>query len=214
MTFTKPEDTTPRQRRHAMTRQRILDEARKIMVEKGLNSLSIRTLAEAIDYSPAAIYKYFDSKEQILVAIRDEGWTLANAMLATAASMPQLPPPQRLTASGLAFLKFAETYPEHYQLMFNTPDLPSSGPGEVGSDPNFSGLVTTIEEGVEKGYFQLPQGYTPLVMAFHLWISSHGMAMLKQTLMRGNRSEFDALCELIIKSFVDSITLKSADKQK
>jgi AcrR family transcriptional regulator len=211
MTFTKPQNTTPRQRRHEVTRQKILEEARKIIVEKGLASFSIRSLAAATDYSPAAIYKYFDSKEKILVAIRDEGWWLANGMLATAASIPQLPPPQRLKASGLAFLKFAETYPEHYQLMFNTPDLPSSGPGEISSDPNFNGLVTTIAEGVESGDFQLPQGYTPLVMAFHLWISSHGMAMLKQNLMRGNRAEFDALCELIIKSFVDSITIQPQD---
>ena len=208
MQFTETSNPTPRQRRHAATRQKILEEARKIIVENGLSRPSIRTLAEAIDYSPAAIYKYFESKEQLLVAIRDEGWALANAMLATAASLPQLPPPQRLIASGTAFQAFAETYPEHYQLMFNTPDLPSRGPGEIGSDPNFSGLVKTVAEGLEQGYFQLPPGYTPQVMAFHLWITSHGMAMLKRTLMRGNRAEFDALCSLIIQSFINSITIQ------
>ena len=179
------------------------------MVAKGLNGLSIRALAQATDYSPAAVYKYFESKEQILAAIRDEGWGLAGAMLATAASLAQqAPPPQRLVASGLAFLKFAATYPEHYQLMFNTPDLPSSGPSEMGGDANFKGLVDTVAEGVSGGYFQLPEGYTPLLMAFHLWISSHGMAMLKQNLMRADSSAFDALCEDLIKLFVQSITLK------
>jgi AcrR family transcriptional regulator len=206
--YTESKKSSPRQRRHEVTREKILAEARKIMVEKGLNGLSIRGLAEATDYSPAAIYKYFDSKEQILTAIRDEGWTLANSMMATAASVPHLAPPQRLLESGLTFLKFADTYPEHYQLMFNTPDLPSRGPGEVGGDPNFTGLVDTVADGLAQGYFHLPEGYTPLLMAFHLWISSHGMAMLKQNLMRGNRAEFDHLCETLIRLYVQAITTK------
>jgi AcrR family transcriptional regulator len=208
--YTNDTILTPRGRRHEVTRQKILDAARNIIVKNGLESLSMRGLADSIDYSPSAIYKYFDSKEKILIAIRDEGWVLANAMMATAAAVPDLDPPQRLTKSGKMFLKFAETYPEHYQLMFNTPDLPAGGPTEILSAPGFQALINTVVEGVEQGYFKLPEGYTPALMAFHLWISSHGMAMLKKTLMRNNRQEFDTLCDLLIDLFVDAMTIKSS----
>jgi AcrR family transcriptional regulator len=202
---TKNTQKTPREKRHDLTRQKILDMARKILVTQGLAGLSMRALAEKIEYSPAAIYKYFENKEEILQAIRDEGWALSRL------SNPDkkgLTPPEKLLAGGRYYLAFADSYPEHYLLMFNSPDLDEGGVSGMSIDPRFTGLLTVIEEGIVNGYFKLPAGLSPVHMAYQLWISCHGIVMLRLTKMRQHRAEFDLLCDQIMKGFVDSITVK------
>jgi AcrR family transcriptional regulator len=198
---------TPRERRHERTKQRILDSAREILVTEGMAGLSMRGLAEQIDYTPSAIYKYFRSKEDILQAIRQEGFALSAKMHAEAASRP-LPAPEKLVAAGRAYLRFAETYPQHYLLMFNSPELPPGGVEAVAKDPNFSGVPQIVREGVEQGYFRLPPGYTPEMMAFQCWITAHGMAMLKLGIMRGAREEFAAFCDQLLVAITASFTVK------
>ncbi len=197
---------SPRERRHDLTRQKILDAARKIILNQGLDGFSMRVLAEQIDYSPSAIYKYFDNKEEILQAIREESWAHTAAIEAQTLA-GNLPLPQRLYAAGKAYLDYAEAYPEHYLLMFSVPDESMGDASAIGVDARFSGLATLIQEGVESGDLKLPPGYTPLMMAFQLWISVHGIAMLKLTLMRNAHAEFDTLCDQIIKAFIGSITV-------
>ncbi len=62
-----------RQRRHVRTKQAILDAALEIVIQDGPAALSMRALAERIDYSPAGLYEYFGSKEEIIAAVCDEG---------------------------------------------------------------------------------------------------------------------------------------------
>ncbi|NJN55580.1 MAG: helix-turn-helix transcriptional regulator, partial [Anaerolineae bacterium] len=58
------DELTPRERRHLRTKDAILDAARLIIKEQGADALSIRAIAEQIDYSPAGLYEYFGSKEE------------------------------------------------------------------------------------------------------------------------------------------------------
>jgi AcrR family transcriptional regulator len=198
---------SPRQRRHDLTRQKILDSARQIIVEQGLQSLSMRTLAERIDYSPSAIYKYFEDKEDILVAIREEGWQLSAAM-AQGVSMEGLTPPEKLLAGGKSYLAFAARYPEHYLLMFHSPDLPDGNVKDLQTDPRFTGLIGLLQEGIATGYFRLPEGYTPFAMAFQLWVTIHGIAMLRRTMMKADLAEFDAMVDGNMSAFIKSFTIK------
>ena len=47
----------------------ILDAARELFVAEGYHNVSIRKIAEKIEYSPAAIYGYFPSKDDIFLAL-------------------------------------------------------------------------------------------------------------------------------------------------
>jgi AcrR family transcriptional regulator len=53
------DELTPRQRRHLRTKDAILDAARQIIAEEGADNLSMRGIAERIDYSAAGLYEYF-----------------------------------------------------------------------------------------------------------------------------------------------------------
>ena len=67
-------DKTPSERRYEKTRQGILSAARNLLLEGGTDAISMRTLADKVDYSPAALYKYFANKEEIIEALRQEAW--------------------------------------------------------------------------------------------------------------------------------------------
>src|SRR4030088_198010 len=72
--------------REAVSRA-ILDAARELFVAEGFQNVSIRKIAERIEYSPAAIYGYFPSKDDIFFALAEEGFRL----LATPASLRDAP---------------------------------------------------------------------------------------------------------------------------
>src|SRR5438477_64637 len=57
-------------------RRAILDAARELFVAVGFENVSIRKIAERIEYSPAAIYSYFPSKDDIFFALAEEGFRL------------------------------------------------------------------------------------------------------------------------------------------
>src|SRR5712671_2392567 len=61
--------------REAVSRA-ILDAARELFVTEGYGNVSIRKIAERIEYSPAAIYGYFPSKDDIFFALAEEGFRL------------------------------------------------------------------------------------------------------------------------------------------
>src|SRR5262244_2682669 len=57
-------------------RRSILDAARDLFVSEGYANVSIRKIAERIEYSPAALYGYFPSKDDIFFALAEEGFQL------------------------------------------------------------------------------------------------------------------------------------------
>src|SRR3954470_18451455 len=60
-------------------RRGILDAARDLFVTEGYQNVSIRKIAERIEYSPAAIYGYFPSKDDIFFALAEQGFRLLHS---------------------------------------------------------------------------------------------------------------------------------------
>lgn len=61
-----------KERRRSQIQSETLAAARKLLKTEGPEALTIRRLAEALDYSPASLYEYFASKEQITLALRQQ----------------------------------------------------------------------------------------------------------------------------------------------
>mgnify|MGYP006145571325 CR=1 FL=1 len=66
-------------RERQAVRQSILDAARDLFTIEGYRNVSIRKIAERIEYSPAAIYSYFPSKDDIFLALAEEGFRMMAA---------------------------------------------------------------------------------------------------------------------------------------
>lgn len=202
-------EKSPSKRRYAKTQQAILDAAHEILVKEGIDALSMRALAEKVDYSASALYNYYGSKEELLLALRDRGLAMSDARFEATVDLETLTPPEVLVASARHYLWFAFTYPEYYNLIFNTPSLgPARNVQDINQDPNFAGFPDLIQMGVESGHFKLPEGYTPLLMALQMWITIHGMAMLGLSILADSGSGFDELCNQLIDAFVKLITVE------
>ena len=105
-----------RDRERQELRNAILDAAREIAATEGWPAVTIRKVAEKIEYSPPTIYEYFDSKEAILADEMREGFRLLLADL-EAARDAHSDPQERLLAMGRAYWDFAWKHPELYQVI-------------------------------------------------------------------------------------------------
>lgn len=178
-------EQTTRERRHERTRQAILEAARKIIASEGPEALSMRALAQRIDYSPAGLYEYFDNKDEIIGAVCEQGHRLLAQYMQRADA--SLPPDEYLLELGLAYLDFAQRNPDFFMLMFVNPATsvePGVGPAEVmakmtSEASSFSLLLQAIARGVQEGVFHTGPGYGVLEMGFTAWGMVHGMAMLR-----------------------------------
>ena len=87
-------------------RRAILDAARDLFVADGFQHVSIRKIAERIEYSPAAIYGYFPSKDDIFFALAEEGFRLlASAISSTGPRSTRCRQLERVRADLLAALR-------------------------------------------------------------------------------------------------------------
>src|SRR6188472_2023479 len=94
-------------------RRAILDAARELFVAEGFQQVSIRKIAERIEYSPAAIYSYFPGKDDIFFALAEEGFRIL-ADQAQAGAQGITDPLDRLRRGLWGFYLFSKSHPEYF----------------------------------------------------------------------------------------------------
>jgi AcrR family transcriptional regulator len=196
-----------RQRRHVRTKQAILDAALEIIREAGPAALSMRALADRIDYSPAGLYEYFASKEEIIAAVCDEGHrTLYEAMDQVNAS---LPPVEQLYHIGKAYIRFALDYPDYFLLMFTAapPSALADAPAQATpallrqEGSAYVILLRAIQRGIDQGVFLPRPGFGLDEMAYAAWTLVHGIAMLRITALRPYPVDLDPMDDQALANF-------------
>ncbi len=114
--------------REAVSRS-ILDAARDLFVAEGYQNVSIRKIAERIEYSPAAIYGYFGSKDDIFFALAEEGFRLLFSCTAevrggeVTAEQPA-DPLDSIRGALMTVYAFSKSHPEYFALMFVDRSVP------------------------------------------------------------------------------------------
>ena len=108
--------------RHAV-RASILTAARDLFVSEGYPNVSIRKIAERIEYSPAAIYSYFPGKDDIFFALATEGFQRLDDAIKDVVGDPD--PLQDLRNCWAAFYTFSKEQREFFLLMFVDRSVPA-----------------------------------------------------------------------------------------
>jgi AcrR family transcriptional regulator len=103
-----------------LSRRRILGVAAKLFVEAGRDGLTMRRLAAEVGYSTMAIYRWFKNKDDIVVAVRVEGFNRLAGELEEAFDVKGTPR-DRSRAVGTAYFRFARANPDFYRVLFDTP---------------------------------------------------------------------------------------------
>ena len=99
-------------------RQHVLDSARAVFFELGLEGTSIREIAKHAGYTPGAIYSYFASKEDVYAALLGESLERLNEAVQAALGPAASKPEQRLAAAAKAFFQFYADNPRDLDLGF------------------------------------------------------------------------------------------------
>lgn len=107
-----------KQREKKEMRERILESARKIFLEKGYENTTIRNIAIDIEYSTGVIYLHFKDKGEVFHELLKEGFRLLEKQLQFLEKIEE--PFDRLKESGRTFINFAKNNKEYYKLMFLT----------------------------------------------------------------------------------------------
>ncbi|MBA4115539.1 MAG: TetR/AcrR family transcriptional regulator [Rubrobacter sp.] len=106
-----------RQRHRQELRGNILDAAREIASTEGWQSVTIRKIAERIEYSPPALYAYFDSKEDLLLELMRMGYA-GQLEAVESARKTSGSPEEALAGIAHAWWSFAIKSPDLYQVMY------------------------------------------------------------------------------------------------
>lgn len=195
----------PRQRRQERTRQEILQTALSIIMEKGADNLSLREIARRIDYSPAGLYEYFGSKEEIVDAVCNEAnERLVNALQAVP---PTQPIETYLFEICVAYLDFARQHTEHFLFLFrNAPAPPTDTPLEayveaLTTNEAFGVLLRAVERGIQEGAVA-PERGTAFEVAYMCWAFMHGMAILQATRLANFPYDFETVDRRVLRNFI------------
>jgi AcrR family transcriptional regulator len=167
-----------RQREKETLRKRILDAARKIVVAEGFDALTIRRVAEAVEYAPGTLYLYFENRDAIARDLCREVFQAMHDALSPVEKIKD--PKKRLRAFIHKYVDFALRDPEMYRLaLMSDPKfsdvLLQDGPIESADGPGqmtFALVVKTITELRQKeaGAFALAET---------VWVAVHGLVSLK-----------------------------------
>jgi AcrR family transcriptional regulator len=163
--------------REAVSRA-ILDAARDLFVSHGYQNVSIRKIAERIEYSPAAIYSYFPSKDDIFLALAEEGFRLLFAFGAPRTRAAD--PIDELRALFWRYYEFSKVHPEYFALMFLDRSVP-----RISRDWERFGFViemkremsARIQQVIDAGGF--PKPTTPEAIFRILLTAVHGAAAMR-----------------------------------
>jgi AcrR family transcriptional regulator len=192
------DELSPRERRHQRTQQAILTAAREIIAAEGVDKLSMRAIAERIDYSPAGLYEYYAGKDEIIAAVVAEGHRTLKRYLA---QVPRnVPSSDYLADLGMAYIRFATQNPDYFLLMFTNPATQSDrhkpadhnevfgdmismismiSEGMISEDSSFPILLNGTQRAVEAGAINFLPGMGLEQTAYAFWTIAHGAAMLQ-----------------------------------
>ena len=159
-------------------KSRILESAKKLFVEKGIQNVTIRKIAADIEYSVGTIYLYYTDKTDILHDLHTQGFTQLFLSMSELYSIDE--PMDRLVHIGRKYMEFALSNPDMYDLMF-TQEAPMEfldklekkewDEGKAG----FSLIRDTVKDCMDVGYFE---GHQLESMGYLIWSAVHGMCSL------------------------------------
>ncbi|GAA4304671.1 TetR/AcrR family transcriptional regulator [Compostibacter hankyongensis] len=183
-------------------RAAILSAACSMAQEEGWQSLSIRKIAEAIEYSVPVIYEHFENKEAILLEISKEGFRELEKKLEQARKR-STDPEEQLKALADAYWNFAFRNPEFYQLMYGL-GIPCCGAGKMKTEfTAFSDLMIGAIKAIIKKKKSNPEDACFKYQA--LWSVLHGLIsivmMRKSDIADGmNKKMMDDVVNAFIKN--------------
>ena len=185
-----------KQRQREEVREGILRAAWALVQAEGWQSLSIRKIADAIEYSVPVIYSHFENKDAILQEFTKEGFRKLNTALQEAGAQEKNPADQVMTMAK-AYWHFAFQNKEYYQLMYGL-GMPTCE--KVRQVPELSKFTNLLQGAVKDLVSNSKNAETDSFLKFHtFWSMLHGLVSIN---MVERTACPDSLHELVLEDAV------------
>jgi AcrR family transcriptional regulator len=174
-------------RQKKFLRQEILDAASELFVNEGFENVSMRRIAEKIEYSPTTIYLYFRDKAELLENVCQETFgRLAQVLMKI--QLESKDPVDRLRNGLIAYIKFGLENPHHYRATFMMP-RPENFDHEKHGKPDSAGMQAfdfmrrSVYDCISAGKF--PKKMDAELVSQTFWAGIHGLTSLLITHCKG-----------------------------
>jgi AcrR family transcriptional regulator len=179
-----------RERARLEVRIRILDAARTLFAEEGPDHVTMRRIADMIEYTPTTIYQHFQDKNELLQVLIAEDFLAFGQHFGEVLAVPD--PIERVDAMGRAYVTFAFTHPNHYRELFMTPlssamaqSLEHVKDRGVPERDAYAALTVIMREAMASGRIR-PEHKDLALNCQVAWATLHGVAALAIAKMREN----------------------------
>src|SRR6202045_3333915 len=187
MRWSRDNRSGPRAYHHGNLKEALIQAALDLIAQKGPAGFTFAEAARTAGVSPAAPYRHFRDRDDLLVDVARRGFDLFAQELAGAWDDGRPEPMSAFQRVGRAYLPFARSEPAYYSAMFEagipldaSPQLREAG----------EAAFAVLRGAAEKLIARLPAGRRPpaLMMALHIWSLAHGIASLFGRADAGRRS--------------------------
>jgi AcrR family transcriptional regulator len=197
---------------HGDLRLTLLNTATDIIREGGIESLSMRKLADRVSVSRTAPYHHFKDKNELLCAIAEQGFLLQDqAVTSIPSQQPTLAPAAMFELYVLAYIRFANEHPETYDLMFGR-EIWKTGTAteslKVISKNSFRIWVEWIEQLQQQGLFDTNEPALRIAQAS--WAALHGLCRLFNDGIYVNHDDLEAIATTTVQMLINTSEIKLA----
>jgi AcrR family transcriptional regulator len=195
-----------REREKEALRQDILDAARELFVTEGYENVSMRRVAEKIEYSPTTIYLYFEDKASLLYAICEE--TFAGLCKRMEVIREEGADPVEVLRRGCRhYVDFGLNHPEHYKLTFiNHPQHPRDEKRHLREESMgmkaYGNLRANVEACIRAKKFRETDVEAVTQM---MWAGGHGITSLLISMPDFPWAKKDQLIDLMIDTLINGL---------
>jgi AcrR family transcriptional regulator len=195
-----------REREKEQLRQEILDAARELFVNEGYENVSMRRIAEKIEYSPTTIYLYFEDKTELFFAICEETFAKLSRKLEKI-SKECSDPVECLRRGCYSYVDFGLKHPNHYKLTFiNHPNIAGKKEHYLREDSEGMQAFAHMKQAVQECIDQKRLRETDAAaVAQALWAIIHGVTSLLITKPDFPWVKKDKLVDLTIRTAIDGL---------
>ena len=188
---TGPDPEPRRGYHHGNLRQALVEATLALIEEKGPLGFTLAEAARAAGVSPAAPYRHFRGREELIEEVARQGFVMFADALERAAAAGGPSALRALFEIGRAYLEFARSHPGYYQAMFES-GVEVAGNGELAraAERALSVLIGVAARLAA----QLPpeRRPPPTMVANHVWALSHGVVELFGRGRPGSRAPYSA----------------------
>ncbi len=174
---------------HGNLRQALIDAALTLIAAHGPNGFTLSEAAKAADVTPAAVYRHFAGRDDLIAEVARQGYDIFAALMEFAYNNGKPSALAAFEATGRAYLAFARKYPGHYMAMFES-GLSLNAHPELALVAQKARAV--LETAADQLSHHLPANKRPPSSMFsaHIWALSHGVVELFMRGAPGAKSQF------------------------